>query len=148
MLVGEDEKSSASFVFSFNADTTLREEVSGQTFQDAAAAASWVRTRISPALHLETADGTWADRLLLRNYADGTSVVLNLAADPRPRSLVAVTKAGRRNVELAPRGVLQLRSDWKPSGEPKPPQSWWGLRAAPIWRVAESSAHARTKAWE
>lgn len=121
-LVAEDEKTSAPFVFSINADTTLREEVSGQTFKDAAAAASWVRARISPALHLETADGTWADRLILRNYADGTSVVLNLAADPRPRALVAVTKAGRRNIELAPRGVLKLRSDWKPSDETKPPR--------------------------
>ena len=75
----------------------------------AAAAADWVRSRISPALHLETSDGTWADRLLLRNYGDGESIVVNLGDGQEVRSLVAVTAHGRRAVELPPRGVLHLR---------------------------------------
>ncbi|MGN0832697.1 MAG: hypothetical protein ACI4RD_03485 [Kiritimatiellia bacterium] len=110
-LIGEEEPSPGTFVFAIEDGGTVREETSGTRFATAVEAADWVRARIRPALHLETADGTWADRLLLRNYGDGESIVVNLAHEQEARPLVAVTAHGRRAVELPPRGVLHLRWD-------------------------------------
>ena len=117
-LIGEEDPSPCAFVFVIEDGGVVREETSGTRFATAAEAADWVRARIRPALHLETADGTWADQLLLRNYGDGESIVVNLAHEQKVRPLVAVTAKGRQAVELPPRGVLHLRWDAPPASAP------------------------------
>ena len=78
-------------------------------------AALWAWKRTSRRIRFFEQDGSPADGLVVREWADGTIVALDLMCDA-PRRLVAESGEIRRLCEIQPRGVMVLGPGELPPG--------------------------------
>lgn len=81
-LIQEDEASDLPYVFSFK-DGGIVEERRARAFADAAEVLEWLYAVTDGSWRVTEADGRVAEGLLVRRYADGTGVVLDLATRAR-----------------------------------------------------------------
>ena len=105
-LCAEDEPSDARFVLTVQADG-VTETRSGRRFPTPREACDWVLANTAPRFRVLERDGSVAGDLVVRNYEDGSAVVLNLQS-LTDRALVAVHDGVRTAFRLPARGVVAL----------------------------------------
>ena len=127
-LYAEDEPADERFVFTVQSDGGVTETRSGVRFASPRAACDWVLTQTKPRFRVLEQDGSVAGDLVVRNYTDGSTVVLNLQ-DLTDRVLVAETEEARTAFRLPARGVLVL----------KPGERVAPMRNENVQRLVESS---------
>jgi len=112
-LYDEDEACDKPLVFAFDG-TGLREEKSGRTFGKPEEAAAFAMSARPPAVWVESVDGAPADNLLVRNYRDGSTVVLALGKK-EPGKLVLKRRDGVAvPFELPAQGVFVHQAGTSP----------------------------------
>jgi hypothetical protein len=84
----------------------LKEEKSGRTFASAAEAAAFAKTVRPPVVWVETANGTAVEDILLRQYHDGSVVVLGLTAKEHGKLRLMRRDGEPVAFELPARGVF------------------------------------------
>ena len=117
-LLAEEETSDLPVLFEAQGNGFV-DAKSGAAFSDMAEAAAWVWERTARRVRFFEQDGSPADGLVVREWADGTLAALDLKSDG-PRRLVAVSGDARRPCEMPSRGVLVLGPDELPSAPPAP----------------------------
>ena len=113
-LVEETEETDLPFVFELLGDGASREVRTGTDFRTADEAAAWLWTHASKRTRYFELDGTPARDLVVREFADGSSVALDIlnVADRR----VIVERAGVRKEGIVPaRGVCRLEKNEFPT---------------------------------
>ena len=105
-LLAEDEKSDLPIVLEA-AGTCFADVKSGTAFTNLADIAEWVIKRTTRRIRFLEQDGSHADGLIVREWADGTIVALDFMSSG-PRRLIAVSQVSRRVCEIPSRGVLIL----------------------------------------
>jgi len=106
-LIEEDEQTDLSCVFAFDGET-CRETKTGTAFPTTRAAVDWLVARTKQTVRYYERDGSLATNLLVRTYADGSSVALDVR-DAGVRRLFAEIGGVRKPCVLPSRGVLVLR---------------------------------------
>lgn len=104
-LYEEDEPCDKPLVFAF-AGPALQEEKSGRTFRSAAEAAAFAKTVRPPVVWVETADGKTVEDIVLREYQDGSVVVLGLTDKEHGRLRLMRRDGEPVLFELPARGVF------------------------------------------
>ena len=118
-LIAEDERTSLPYVFETPADGTVRETVTGTVFagKDAAErAAEWLLRRTMEAARFHEADGKPAVGLVVREWADGTVVALDMM-NAGVRKLELIRGCRREPVELPSRGVFVAEKGLVPTAD-------------------------------
>ena len=105
-LLAEDEPSDLPIVFEAQGNGFV-DAKSGTAFTDMREAALWTWERTERRVRFLEQDGSPADGLVVREWADGTIAALDLMCDG-PRQLVAVSGDVRRPCAIPSRGVLVL----------------------------------------
>ncbi len=86
--------------------TGFIDEKTGLQFAGIEELSKWLDTNIPRSHYVENPDGSLADRLLLKTYTDGTTVVLDLSGKPGPRELILKHKEEFCTFELSGQGVM------------------------------------------
>ena len=105
-LLADEDESDLPIVFEAK-DKGFVDAKSGTAFTDMKEAALWAWKRTSRCIRFYEQDGTPADGLVVREWADGTIAALDLMCNG-PRRLVAVSGDIRRPCEIQSRGVMVL----------------------------------------
>ena len=105
-LLADEDESNLPIVFEAK-DKGFVDAKSGTAFTDMKDAALWAWKRTSRRIRFLEKDGSPADGLIVREWADGTIAALDLMCNG-PRQLVAVSGDIRRPCEIQSRGVLVL----------------------------------------
>ena len=121
ILIEEEEATELPYVFRVAPDGTLKEDRTGTSFRAPAEAADWLSARAEKRVRYLESDGALARDVIVREYADGSSVALDIR-NCGDRRLTFVSGASRRACVLPKRGVLRLASGALPP-EPVDPQS-------------------------
>lgn len=121
LLIEEDETSNLPYVFRISKDGVLKEERTGTSFRSSAEAADWLWPRAAKSVRYLESDGTPARDLVVREYADGSSVALDIR-NCGDRQLTFVSGDLRLICSLPKRGVLRLAPGERPP-EPVDPQT-------------------------
>ena len=103
-LIQDDEKSDRPYVFSFKG-ATIVEERSGRTFQSAEEVRNWLTAERRDAWRVVDESGAVVPGLLVRAYADGTGIVLNLTERDYSNITLLRGRAGREALMLPACGV-------------------------------------------
>ena len=105
-LLADEDESNLPIVFEAK-DNGFVDAKSGTAFTDMKDAALWAWKRTSRRIRFLEQDGSPADGLIVREWADGTIAALDLMCNG-PRQLVAVSGDVSRPCEIQSRGVLVL----------------------------------------
>ncbi len=106
-LYEENEPANERFVFTVTSEGGVREDRSGTVFATVKAAADWVLANTRTRFRVFERTGDVAGDLIVRNFDDGSTVVLNLQ-EATDRTLVAEQAGVRTEFRLPARGVLVL----------------------------------------
>jgi len=112
-LIEETERTNRKFVLDVLDDGTFREERTGRTFPDAAAAATWLQAETPARVRYLERDGSPAVGLLVREYPDGSSAALDIL-NAGDRLLTAVIDGTRYPCLLPSLGTIALSAGEKP----------------------------------
>ena len=121
-LIEEDEMTTLPAVFEFDMTAKdrgagggiIREQITGTRFGKAEEAAEWLWRRAQKGIRYYELDGAVARNLVVREFADGTSVALDVR-NGVDRSLVAERDGIKRECTIPSRGVVVLRRAEFPS---------------------------------
>ena len=121
-LIEEGEETALSAVFEFDMAAKdhgagggiIREQITGTRFGKPEEAAEWLWRRVRKGIRYYELDGTVARDLVVREFADGTSVALDIR-NGVDRSLIAERDGIKRGCTIPSRGVAVLRSEEFPS---------------------------------
>ena len=121
-LIEESEETQLPFVFEIDLSgavsgskrAVIREQRTGRCCKMPNEAAEWLWNRTKKRIRYYEVDGTIARNLVVREFADGTSVALDVG-NGDDRSLVAERDGVKRECTIPSRGVVVLRREEFPS---------------------------------
>ncbi len=101
-LLCDDEKSNAKIIVSLDQNGAVREEVSGKNFENISDFIAWAQTHSERRITVEDAGGSKASDIFVREFKDGSYIILNYG---EARELAVLAPDGKRTVILEKFGI-------------------------------------------